>query len=138
MDTLYATYSMSPRCQRELSDVARELEIQLTSISKVLDVRWVASSYRSVKAVWRSYKALHTHFCNKATNVNADGQEKTKFAGLAKKLENPIFIKNLCLMNGALEELSDLSLALQKSDVTLPVAHRLIARQVGFSSAQGV
>jgi hypothetical protein len=33
-------------------------------------------------------------------------------------------------MLDALEELADLSLALQKADITLPVAHRLISRQV--------
>jgi hypothetical protein len=49
---------------------------------------------------------------------------------LAKKLQNPIFIKNLGLMYDALEELSDLSLALQKADITLPTAHRHISRQI--------
>lgn len=136
IDSLYAIYSMSPKCQRELSETAKELEMQISRIGKVLDVRWVASSLRTVKAVWRSYKALHTHFCSKAIDGNGDGREKAKFAGFAKKLENPVFIKNLGLMNDALEELSDLSLALQKSDVTLPVAHRLISRQVEVFQAR--
>jgi len=33
-------------------------------------------------------------------------------------------------MHDALEDLSDLSLALQRSDITLPVAHKLISKQV--------
>lgn len=130
MGALYATYSMSPKCQRELAECAKNLETQITRIGKVLDVRWVASSYRSVKAVWQSYSVLHQHFANKATDSSADGRERAKFAGFAKKLENPVFIRNLGLMHDALEELSDLSLALQRSDITLPVAHRLISRQV--------
>ena len=39
MDSLYATYSMSPKCYRELAECARELEIQLLRIGRVLNVR---------------------------------------------------------------------------------------------------
>jgi len=130
IDSLYATYSASPKCLRELSQCAKELKVQIKRIGRVLDVRWVASSFRSVNAVWKTYSALHKHFCAKADDTCADGREKAKFAGFAKKLANPIFIKNLGLMYDALEELSDLSLALQKSDITLPVAQKLISRQI--------
>ena len=100
MDTLYATYSMSPKCQRELSDCAKDLEIQILKIGRNLSVRWAASSYRSVKAVWHSYAAQNKHFCEKAVDPQADSMEKSKFMGLANKLENPIFIENrgLCWM----------------------------------------
>lgn len=130
MDTLYATYSVSPKSQRELAECAKELEVSLNRIGRVLDIRWVASSCRTVKAVWQSYTALHAHFSKKACDSSVEGHERSKFSGMAKKLENPIFIKNIALMYDALEELGDLSLALQKSDVNLPTAHRLISRQV--------
>jgi len=96
----------------------------------VFDVRWVASSCRTVKAIWKSYKAFHTHFTNKMDDAHVDAKGKSKFAGMKKKLENPNFIHNLDLMYDALEELADLSLALQKASITLPVANKLIARQV--------
>ncbi len=130
MDSLYATYSVSPKCLRELAECAKELEIQVQRIGRVLGVRWVASSLRTVQAVWQSYAALHKHFSDKADDTSCDSRERAKFSGFAKKLENPIFIQNLGLMYDALQELSDLSLALQKADITLPVAHRLISRQV--------
>lgn len=130
MDMLYAIYSMSPKLQRELSECAKELEVQLMRIGRVLDVRWVASSCRTVKAVWRSYEALFAHFTSKLDSTSLDSRERAKFSGMIKKLQNPIFIQNLGLMFDALEELSDLSLALQKADITLPVANRLIGRQV--------
>jgi len=66
MDTLYALYSQSPKCQRELAECAKELDVQLSRIKRVLDVRWVASSCRTVTAVWRSYKALYEHFSRRA------------------------------------------------------------------------
>ena len=96
----------------------------------MFDVRWVASSCRTVKAIWKSYKAFHTHFTNKMDDAHVDAKGKSKFAGMKKKLENPNFIHNLDLMYDALEELADLSLALQKASITLPVANKLIARQV--------
>ena len=80
--------------------------------------------------MWKSYTALHEYFCEKAIDASCDGKEKSKFAGMVRKLDNSTFVKNLVLMYEALEELPDLSLALQKSDINLPTAHRLVSRQV--------
>jgi len=117
LDTLFSLYSQSPKCQRELIACAADL-VQLNRIDRVLSVRWVASSCRTVMAVWKSYPALHEHFIRKSTDATLDGREKSKFAGLAKKLASPVFVKNLGLMLDALEELADLSLALQRAHVT--------------------
>ena len=98
LDLLYSTYSMSPKLLRELKECAQELEIQLYRIGRVFDVRWVASSSRTVKAVWKSYEALYNHFAGKVTESQTDSKDKDKFAGMKKKLENPYFIQNLGLM----------------------------------------
>lgn len=89
-------------------------------------VRWVAASCRTVRAVLRSYEALHCHFMNKTSNFTLDSREIAKFLNLTKKLENPAFIKNVGLMLDALEELLDLSLALQRSDINLPMVRRQV------------
>jgi hypothetical protein len=91
VDILFATYSLSPKCQRELEECAKEVHGEINRIGRFLGVRWVASSCSTVKAVWRSYAALHQHFSNKANDTRADGKERAKFAGFAKKLENMIF-----------------------------------------------
>ena len=127
-------YSQSPKCQRELVACASELDVHLNRIDRVLSVRWVASSCRTVMAVWRSYAALHEHFVRKSTDPTLGGRERCKFEGLAKKLKSPVFVKNMGLMLDALEELSDLSLALQRADVTLSSATKLISRQVAVFS----
>jgi len=44
--------------------------------------------------------------------------------------ESSIPKKNLGLMFDALEELADLTLALQKADISLHVAHRMISSQI--------
>ena len=106
MDTLYSLYSQSPKCQRELNECAKDLAVQLNRIGRVLDVRWVASSFRTVTAVWRSYEALYKHFTQKADDTSLDSKERSKFAGLGKKFTNPIFVKYLGLVMDALEELT--------------------------------
>jgi hypothetical protein len=57
-------------------------------------------------------------------NASFDSKERAKFSGLAKKLTSVIIVKNLALMLDALEELSDLSLGLQKGDITFMKADR--------------
>ena len=42
----------------------------------MLDIRWMASSLRSYKAVWQSYSALHKHFQTKACDVTCDSKDK--------------------------------------------------------------
>jgi hypothetical protein len=67
---------------------------------------------------------------DKSVDTQADSKDRAKFLGFAKKLESPVFVKNLGLMFDALEELSDLSLALQKSNITLSSAKKHISRQI--------
>ena len=47
------------------------------------------------------------HFHEKSQAPTSDAREKAKFLGMAKKFQNPVFIKNLGLMYGALVELAD-------------------------------
>ena len=101
-----------------------------------MSVRWVASSSHTVTSVWKSYAALHAHFPQKALDVSLDSRERSKCFGLAKKLECPVFVKNLGLMVDALEELADLSLELQKADITLSSAKKLISKQVAVFVAR--
>lgn len=55
---------------------------------------------------------------------------------MIRKFRNPVFIKNLALMYDALEELSDLSLALQRADISLVKAYRMICRQIEIFAAR--
>ena len=135
-DSLYALYSQSPKAQRELADCSAEVECKERRIGRVLDVRWVASSFRTLFAVWKSYAALNAHFMQRASNTLCGSRERSKFLGFQKKFQNPSFIKNLGIMLDALQELSELSLALQKADVTLPTAQRLLSRQLEVFAAR--
>ena len=139
MDRLYSLYSMSPNNRRLLDQCASQLGIQVRKIGKILDVRWVASSFRAVKAVWDSYAALHHSFTTATDDMRKTSKVRAEFAGLARQLESGTFLQNLALMYDALQELSDLSEALQSSNLSSAVSgssinfatHRCLQRSQG-------
>jgi len=117
--TLYSLYSQSPKNQRELGAIAAETEIELLRITAIFGVRWVASSYRAVRAMWRNYPALYKHFVTASLDATRSTMERTKFQGLAKKLGTVSFLQDLALMKDVLTELSGLSLKLQARDCNI-------------------
>ena len=60
LDKLYSVYNL-PKAQRELACCASELDIKVKKIGRVLGVRWAASSFRTVEAIWSNYPALVSH-----------------------------------------------------------------------------
>ena len=81
VDTVYALYHQSLKNQRELSDIAVALEVEILKISRVLDVHWASSSFRTVKALWQSYIALVYHFETASKDTKRDAKVRAKFAG---------------------------------------------------------
>ena len=130
MDKLYCTYSMSNKNRRALESCASAVGVELNKIGKMLDTRWVSSSFRAVNAVWTDFAALYKHFSDASVDHSLDSKERAGFAGLAKKLSSPAFVLNLGLMCDALQELADLSQSLQSDSINLQKAHRLILREI--------
>ena len=58
LDCIYSLFSQSNKNQRELSEACQELEVRFLQIGRVLDMRWISSSLRTVRAVWTCYGAL--------------------------------------------------------------------------------
>ena len=130
MQKLYTLYSAFPQNRRCLESAAAEVGVALLKIGRVLDVRWVASSFRTVRAVRVSYPALYMHFCQAATDTSLDSKDRAQYKGFAAKLSSSAFFLNLGLMYDALQELSDLSESLHADSLNLNKANRFIARQV--------
>jgi hypothetical protein len=128
MDSLYSLYSQSPKNQRELKIAARELDIVVTKIERVLDTRWVASSFRAVSAVWKAYLPLCRHFELASVDESRSLTERSKYRGLLKRLHSPQFISDCALLHDTLDELSNTSQLLQSRSITLPRAHKLMVR----------
>ena len=132
MDSLYSLYSRSPKTQTLVEIAAKELDQQFRKIGRVLGTRWVASSFRTIKAVWKSFDALAEHFRIAAdrTSPHYDSACASKFVGLRKKLCSPEFVFDLGVMYDSLEELSLLSEQLQQRSITIPLADKLIRRSI--------
>lgn len=72
MDKLYALCNTSNKNRMELRESATSLDVQLCKIGRILDTRCVASSLRTVEAVWSNYPALHKHFKTTSQDSSRD------------------------------------------------------------------
>ena len=126
-EKLRAIYHSSPKNRRQLEACS---ETRVLVVGKILDVRWVASSERSVKALWDGFSSIHSHLRQASVDPARDTREKATFSGLCQRMTAISFVRNLGLLYDALTELSYLSLELQRRDMTLPMAHRLLCRQI--------
>jgi len=130
LDTVYSLFNQSSKNQRELKEASVELEAQILRIGRVLDVRWVASSFRTIKAVWVSFEALAKHFSIAAKDHSRDSRERAKYEGLLKRLSSHEFVLDLGLMYDVLSELASLSEDLQHRSKSLTRANMLIGRTI--------
>lgn len=129
-EKLYSLYHQSPKNMTELKECAESLEQRILNIGKIFTIRWVASSFRTVCAVWNNYAVLHQHFLKSSMDNGRDSREKSKYTGLNNMLTSNNFVLNMGILYDALHELSDLSLQLQKRDLGLATAHTLVGRTV--------
>uniref|UniRef100_A0A6Q2XAX7 HAT C-terminal dimerisation domain-containing protein n=1 Tax=Esox lucius TaxID=8010 RepID=A0A6Q2XAX7_ESOLU len=111
MEKIHNLYSQSNRKSRELLEAAQEVGSQVLKIGRVLSTRWVASSFCSVKAVWRSYEAQ-------------------TYRGLPRRMQSLEFLCDLGLMYDSLSELANLSQQLQAHSITLLRADQLLKRTI--------
>jgi len=130
IDSLYVLYNRSPKNQNELRASCIELDILFLKVGRVLNVRWVANSFRAVEIIWKTFPPLynHLHKCSK-DNVR-DQKSRSKYLGLCKRLGSPEFVLDLALMCDVLKESSYLSRELQSHSITLLLADELIKRTI--------
>ena len=124
MDSLYTLCSRSPKTHKHLQTAAHELDIQVKKIGRVLSTRWVASSFRTVTAVWDNFEALAAHFRAGCDLLSLQYYKSlaSKYAGFRKKLCSPQFVNDLAVMHDTVGELSMLSERLQSRSTTIPEA----------------
>ena len=131
LEKLHNVFSMSPKNQRELQDLSSDLESQMLKIGGIFTIRWVASSLRTVKAIWNSYNVLQAFFKKATDDTSRSSKERETFRSLYTHLTSEYFVTNLGLMYDCLEELASLSLSLQENNINIVQGHNkiLITRQ---------
>lgn len=130
VEKLHNIYSKSNKNQRELLESAAEVGSQVLKIGRILDVRWVASSFRTVRAVWTSFTALARHFEKASNDDQRTCTERQTYRGLCDRLKSPEFLCDLGLMYDTLHELSIVSEELQAQTMTLLRADLLVKRAI--------
>lgn len=58
LSTLHSLFSQSPKNVMELQEAASETHTQMLVITGIFTIRWVASSFQAVRAVWRNHRAF--------------------------------------------------------------------------------
>lgn len=61
IDKLYAYYHPSPKNSTGLDKSCLEVGIEMKKIGRVLNIRWTASSFRTLKAIWNNYPGIYLH-----------------------------------------------------------------------------
>lgn len=95
IEKLYALYHNSPKNMVELQMCAASLEQRLLQIGKIFTIRWVASSKKTLKAIWDNYTALYKHFSTASDDQNKNSKDRSKYLGLKKILASKEFVSNL-------------------------------------------
>jgi len=95
IENLYAIYHQSPKNMYELKMCATSLEQKLLHIGTIFTIRWVASSEKTLKAVWNYYAALYNHFTEASNDTKRESKEKSKYTGLRRILTAVEFVINL-------------------------------------------
>lgn len=130
IDKLYFLFNTSVKNSWHLQECAEALHIQLSKIGKVIDTNWVSSSCRTVEAVWNAYPSLYKHFITSAGDASRDSTTRNMYTALSRELTSVQFIANLGIIYDALQALSELSLELQKHDITIIDADRALRQQI--------
>lgn len=95
IEKLYVLYHQSPKNRNELSICAASLEQKLLNIGKIFTIRWVASSEKTLKAIFNNYTSLYKHFFNASNDSLRESKERAKYTGLKNILTSVEFVNNL-------------------------------------------
>ena len=118
---VYSVYSQSPKLQRDLKDIASDMEVQLRNVGRILTTRWVASSFRAVDSLWQNYPAIYSHF----QMLSTSSTDKGTYNGLVKKMQTTL-VEEVAVLKDCLGQLSILSESLQKREATIIKASNYI------------
>lgn len=84
----------------------------------------------ALSVIWKIYSALYNHLVHASQDTLHDSKMKSKYSGLSKRLGCIQFLLDLALMCDILFEISQLSLELQKQDMSLLQVDVLIRRTI--------
>ena len=81
---------------------AWSLGIEMKKIGKIVDVRWLSSSYRTVDVVYSSVPTLAAQLALAGKDKTSTVKIRVKAKGMVKKLHSWIFLAELALIRDIL------------------------------------
>ena len=117
---------MSAKNAAELKNCLKDLDTQFKKVGKVFTIRWLASTFKTLDAIFDSYAALSKYLLDASQDVERTSSQRASFKGFHSSFTSINFVKNLATMHDVLKELSDLSVLLQERTLSLPRAIELI------------
>uniref|UniRef100_A0A671K3M9 DUF4371 domain-containing protein n=1 Tax=Sinocyclocheilus anshuiensis TaxID=1608454 RepID=A0A671K3M9_9TELE len=126
---LLTWHCMNHRLELAVSDAVDKVTA-INHFKIFVEKLWVASSFRTVRAVWTSFTALVRHFEKASIDDQRNYTERQTYRGLCDRLKSPEFLCDLGLMYDTLHELSIVSEELQAQTMTLLRADLLVKRAI--------
>lgn len=114
--TVYSLFSRSSVKKSKFDELAKVLEVYSLSFRPLNEVHWL-SRYQAVNAFLRNYSLL-MEYCTK----EADNEDPIAKYCL-KKLSDPKYRVAITVLGDLLEELAQLSVSLQRSNLSIIDAH---------------
>ena len=127
LDKLYSVYNL-PKAQRELACCASELGIKVKKIGRVLGVRWAASSFQTVEAIWSNCSGLYPALVSHCKESSDQGSSSSTHQGMLSTIQSTEIIHSLAALHDVLKEICIVSEAVQVQDCNLTLAYKLISR----------
>ena len=107
----------------------------LQKTTPIFTIRWVASSFRTVKAVWHSFAELSQHFHTTSEDQSCSNKKQSKYIGLIKHLKKTGLLTDLANVKDVLRELPGLSLDIQRCEMSVSEAHAAINSKILYLQA---
>ena len=114
---IFSFYNHSPKCVRELEEIADAINVKLLKFGSVHQCSWVASQLRVVTALDQNYQAICKHF---QAIIQEGAKDAAKVSGLLLRLRSPKFVSFLLFMKDFIQAITRLSQMFWRDDL-LPI-----------------
>lgn len=116
---IYKIYNNSPKLKKGLEEVGKIFDEKILKNTSILDIRWVASKERAIKALINNYVPTVHHLENFCTDPQSDKVMVAKVKGILRQMKSVKFVKFLHFFKDVISTLTDLSKVFQRSEINL-------------------
>ena len=87
---------MSAKNAAELKNCLKDLDTQFKKVGKVFTIRWLASTFKTLDAIFDSYAALSKHLLDASQDVERTSSQRASYKGFHSSFISINFVKIYC------------------------------------------